>query len=133
VGRTANPIEISWSAVAAIGVLFTFWMIIDAYLDYLAVQTGVRGGYAKARGARWWIASGALIGNGLTLLVWAGFLVVGGMAIFDLWEEWAGWILIGMEALLATIQIWSRIVRYKVAGRPHVPRVPRSTGSGGLS
>ena len=124
-------LEVTWSVIAAVGVLLTAWMILDAYLDYRAVSKAVRGGYAITRGARWWIAVGALGANGLTLLVWAGFLVVGLIAMQypppprtsdqSTVNAAAGWVLIAMEGLLAAIQVWSRVVRHHVAGRPHLP------------
>lgn len=127
----ASPLELSWSAIAAVGVLLTGWMIFDAYLDYRAVKQAVQGGYARSRGARWWIAVGALVGNSMTVFVWAGFLLVGLIAMQypppppspdqTVSNMWAGWVLIGMEALLAAIQVWSRFVRLQVAGRPHTP------------
>lgn len=118
---SASPIEIAWSVIAVVGVLFTAWMIADGWLDYRAVRAGIQGGYARARGARWWIAIGALGDAGVTAFVWLGFLVVGLMAIFDVWLAWAGWVLIAMEGLLAARQVWSRFVRVQVAGRPHRP------------
>lgn len=117
----ASPIELAWSIIAAVGGLLTAWMILDAYLDYRAVAAGVRGGYAKARGARWWSAVGAIGANGLDGFVWAGFLAVGLMAIFDIWPAWAGWVLIAMEAVLAARQLWARFARLQTVGRPHLP------------
>lgn len=127
----ASPIEITWTIIAAVGVLLTGWMILDAWLDFRAVKSAIRGGFARAYGARWWIALGSLVGNGLTLFVWAGFLLVGVIAMQfpppppspnqAASNMWAGWVLIGMEALLAAIQVWSRVVRQKVVGRPHLP------------
>jgi len=115
--------------------LLTAWMISDAWMDYRAVMLGIRGGYAKARGARWWIALGALVGNGMLVLVWAGFVVVGVAAMNapppPVTTEQAsisaiaGWTLIAMEALLTSTQIWARIVRLKSIGRPHLPVVRR--------
>lgn len=129
---TASALEITWSAVALVGVLFSVWMIVDAYWDLWVVEQAIRGGYAKARGARWWIAIGALVGNGMTAFVWAGFLLVGLIAMQyappppnpeqAVSNMWAGWVLIGMEALLASIQIWTRFVRLRVVGRPHTPQ-----------
>jgi hypothetical protein len=141
-GRTASPLEITWSAVAAIGVLFTAWMIVDAYWDYRAVRAGIRAGYVKPQGDHWWISFGAVVGYSLTLLVWVGFLIVGIIAMeyppppptaqqADV-NAVAGWVLIGMEALLAATQIWYRFVRQKI-DRPHIPTVPRSSETGGLS
>ncbi len=127
----ASPLEISWTIIAAVGVLVTAWMIVDAYLDYRVVVRAIRGGYALARGARWWIAVGALVANAMTVLVWAGFLVVGLIAMQfpppppnaaqTTSNVAAGWVLIGMEALLASTQVWARFVRIQVAGRPHLP------------
>jgi hypothetical protein len=127
----ASPLELTWSIIALIGVILTGWMILDSWLDFRAVQRAIRGGYAKARGARWWIATGALIGNSLTAFVWAGFLLVGLIAMQypppppntdqTVSNMAAGWVLIGMEAVLAATQVWMRYVRVKVAGRPHLP------------
>ncbi len=128
----ASPLELSWTIIAVVGVLVTVWMIIDAYLDYRVVVRAIRGGYARARGARWWIAVGALVANAMTVLVWVGFLVVGLIAMQfpppppNVEQAGsnaaAGWVLIGMEALLAATQVWARFVRIQVAGRPHLPR-----------
>lgn len=127
----ASPLEIAWSGVALVGILLSAWMMTDAYLDYRAVRLAVRGGYAKARGARWWIAVGALVGNSLTAFVWAGFLAVGVIAMQfpppppnpdqHVSNMVAGWVLIAMEAVLASIQLWTRFVRQRVVGNPHRP------------
>lgn len=127
----ASPIELAWSIIAGIGVLLSLWMIADAWLDYRSVVRGIRGGYARARGARWWIAVGALGGNAMLVLVWLGFLAIGVLAMQypppprepdqQVSNQWAGWVLIGMEALLAATQVWARLVRLQVAGRPHLP------------
>jgi hypothetical protein len=133
---SASPIEITWTAVALCGVLLTVWMIVDVYLDYRFVRRGIRAGIAVAYGPRWWIAVGALVGNGLTLLVWLGFLVVGLLAMQfpppppnteqGVVSMVIGWVLIAMEALLASVQVWSRIVRLKVAASQHArePELP---------
>jgi hypothetical protein len=127
---SASSIEVTWTAVALLGVLMTAWMIADAHLDYRAVRRGIRAGIAVAYGPRWWIAVGALVGNGLTLLVWLGFLVVGLLAMQfpppppnteqNVVSMVIGWVLIAMEALLASVQVWSRIVRLKVIGLRHI-------------
>lgn len=128
---TATPLEMTWTLVALVGVLLSAWMILDATLDYRAVRVAIRDGYARAQGARWWIAVGALVGNGLTLLVWVGFFIVGLIAMQypppprttpqEATNTIAGWVLIGMEVLLASAQIWTRFVRLRVTGNPHVP------------
>lgn len=128
----ASPIELAWSLIALGGVMVTGWMILDAYMDYRAVVRGIRGGYARARGARWWIAVGSFVGNSMTLLVWVGFLAIGLIAMQypppprepdqQVSNMWAGWLLIGMEGLLAAAQLWARIVRIKAVGNPHTPR-----------
>lgn len=134
--RNASPIELAWSAVAVVGVLLSLWMIADAWLDLQVVRRAILGGYARSRGARWWIAVGALVGNVLTAFVWLGFLLVGLIAMqhpaaTPVAERpqinvAAGWVLLAMEALLAAIQVWSRIVREYVVGRPHIPMAPRA-------
>jgi hypothetical protein len=128
---TASPLEVSWSVIAAVGLLVTVWMILDAWLDYRAVVRAIREGYAVTRGARWWLAVGALVGNGLTACVWAGFVAVGLIAMQfpppppNVEQSGsnmvAGWVLIGMEALLASTQVWMRYVRLQVTGHPHLP------------
>lgn len=127
----AAPIEIAWSVIAGIGMLITGWMILDSWLDYRAVRRGIRGGYARARGARWWIALGALVGNGMYLFVWAGFVGIGLIAMQypppprlpdqEVSTMWSGWMLIAMEGLLALAQVWARFVRGRVVGNPHTP------------
>lgn len=126
---TASPLEIAWSAIAAIGLGITAWMLIDGWLDFRAVGQAILGGFARRRGARWWLAVGAVTGNAITLFVWAGFLFVGLIAMNtppppppQEQSIAAGWTLIAMEALLAGTQIWARFVRQRVAGRRHSPR-----------
>lgn len=133
---TASPLELTWTGFAALGVLMTAWMLIDAWLDWHAVQHGIRGGWAVAYGPRWWIALGALGGNGMTGLVWFGFLVVGVIAMQfpppppnveqATSSQVSGWVLIAMEGLLAVTQVWARVVRLKVVALTHVhePEAP---------
>ena len=127
---SASWVELSWTGIAVVGTAMTVWMLHDVLGDYLAVREGVRRGYAIARGARWWSAVGAMGGYALDGVVWMGFLLVGLMAIFETWIQWAGWILILMEVVLAGSQIWRRIARTKMLGRPHFPRVVKSASEG---
>lgn len=124
-------LELSWSLVALTGAGMSLWMLLDAYYDYRTILVGIRQGYAKARGARWWIAVGSLGDNGLLLVIWLGFLLVGVIAMQypppprdpaqSSSAASAGWVLIAMEAALAACQFWRRFIRVRVTGKPHVP------------
>lgn len=122
-----HRVERAWTVIAAWGLVFTAWMAWNAWGDYRAVERAIRGGYAQSRGVRWWIAVGALVGNQLTLFVWAGFILVGVMSMFRLGIEYAGWVLIAMEAVFAVRQGWERFVRVRALGRPHAPRASGGT------
>lgn len=136
-GLNASPVEQTWTAIAGIGLLFTLWMILDSYLDYRVVKKAIVLGHAVIYGPRWWLSCGAIVGGVLMAFVWLGFVGVGFLAMQfpppvptpdqTVSNQWVGWILIGMEGILALIQVWTRIVRVQVLRHPLLPTTPRGT------
>jgi hypothetical protein len=79
---------------------------------------------ARKWGPRWYVALSAIVANATLCLVWAGFIVIGLIAMQfpppppnpdqSVSNMWAGWVLIAMEALLAGVQAWHLWVRGRV-------------------
>lgn len=123
---TASPLEISWTVVAVIGLMFSGWLALDGYRDLSAVLAAIRAVPPRARrwGPRWYVALSALVANAALCLVWAGFIVIGLIAmrfpppppnqVQSVSNIWAGWVLLGMEALLAGVQAWHLFVRDRI-------------------
>lgn len=123
---TASPLEISWSVVAVIGLLFSGWLTLDGSRDFSAVLAAIRAVPPKARkwGPRWYVALSAIVANAALCLVWLGFIVIGLIAMQfpppapnpdqAVSNVWAGWVLIGMEALLVGVQAWHLWVRGRI-------------------
>jgi hypothetical protein len=123
---TASPLEISWTVVACLGLLFSGWLALDGYRDLSAVLAAIRAVPPKARrwGPRWYVALSALVANAAFCLVWAGFIVIGLIAMRfpppapnpgqSVSNMWAGWVLLGMEVLLAGVQAWHLFVRDRI-------------------
>ncbi|HEX5164230.1 MAG TPA: hypothetical protein VFV93_02440 [Thermomicrobiales bacterium] len=122
----ASPLEISWTVIAAAGLLFSVWLMAAGWMDLEAVQQGIRAVPPRARiwGPRWWVALSAVVANASLCLVWLGFILIGLIAMRfppppptteqAISNMWVGWVLIGMEALLATVQGWQLFVRERV-------------------
>jgi Na+/proline symporter len=124
---TASPLEQVWTAIAVAGFVFSAWLAADGWIDLSAVRAGVRARPPRARiwGPRWWIALSSIVANGLLCLVWLGFGLIGVVAMGyppptpspdqHVSNMWVGWVLIGMEALLALVQGWHLFVRGRVS------------------
>lgn len=123
---TASPLELSWTTVAGIGLLFSAWLAAAGWLDLSAVRQAIEAVPPRARawGPRWWVALSAVVANGALCLVWAGFIAIGLIAMQfppppptaqqQVSNQWAGWVLIAMELILAAVQAWHVYVRGRV-------------------
>jgi hypothetical protein len=70
------------------------------------------------------VALSAVVANAALCLVWLGFILIGLIAMQfppppptteqAVSNMWAGWVLIGMEGLLAGVQAWHLFVRGRV-------------------
>lgn len=124
IAATASPLEIAWTAVAVIGLLFSVWAAGDAYLDLSSVQKAARRGTGRIKtgGPRWWIAMGNLVSSALWAFVWLGFAVLGWVAMGiptppdspETHSLLIGWSLVAMVLVLAVIQFWNRYVRIRL-------------------
>ncbi len=123
---TASPLEISWTVIAGVGLLFSGWLAVAGWFDLTVVRAAVAERPPRARtwGPRWWVALSAVVANGALCLIWFGFLVIGLLAMRfppppPTTEQAAsnvvvGWVLIAMEFLLVAVQAWHLYVRGKV-------------------
>lgn len=122
----ASPLELTWTVIAGIGLLFSGWLTGGGWYDLAAVRVAIADVPPRARawGPRWWVALSAVVANGLLCLVWAGFIATGLIAMQfpapppnpsqQVSNMWAGWVLIAMEALLAGVQAWHLFVRGRI-------------------
>lgn len=128
----ASLLEISWTVIAIIGFGLSAWAVTDDLLDFRAVRRAVLLKMAMAWGPRWWIALGFLGSDSLYSAAWLGFAVIGVLAMTlppapnpqrEAASEVSGWVLVGMEIVLALSQVWWRVVRAKT--RELIPGVAR--------
>lgn len=131
---TASPLELTWSVVAVIGLVFSLGLTYDGWRDFLAVRSAIRAVPPRARawGPRWWVALSSIVANGTLCLIWLGFILIGAIAMQfpppqptteqAISNMWAGWVLIAMEMCLAGVQAWHLYVRSQInratGGRP---------------
>jgi hypothetical protein len=122
----ASPLEVTWTSIAGLGLLFSIWLVGGGWFDLAAVTAAIKDVPPRARawGPRWWVALSAVVANGLLCLVWLGFIAIGLIAMQfpppppsaeqAVSNQWAGWVLIAMEGLLAGVQAWHLFVRDRV-------------------
>lgn len=110
---TASPLEASWTAIAFCGAAVAMALLAHIWLSYRAVTSWIEYGWAYRWGPRHKFALGFLVGIGLLLLVWCGFLALGANAIMnpppttpdrEAASERGGWILVCLEAALFVFQ-----------------------------
>lgn len=123
---TTSPLEASWTIVACIGLLFSVVLAVQGWLDFRFVERAISRIPPLARrwGPRWWVALSALVANTALCLVWGGFAFIGWVAMQfppppptaqqAVSNQWAGWALLTMEAVLAAVQAWHLFVRGRV-------------------
>lgn len=117
----ASVLEASWTAVALFGAGVALALLAHIWQSYCAVMSWIAKGWAYRWGPRHKFALGFLVGIGLLLLVWCGFLALGVNALLNpppttpdraAASERAGWILVGLESVLflfQTILTWAWI------------------------
>lgn len=131
---TASPLELSWTALAVAGLLFSVWLAAGGWFDLAAVRAAIVEVPPRARawGPRWWVGLSSVVANSALCLVWLGFILIGFIAMQfppppptatqQVSNQWAGWVLIGMEAILVSVQAWHLYVRSKIeqTSRGHI-------------
>jgi hypothetical protein len=100
----------------------------------------VRRGNAVTWGPRWWVALASLVSSIGMLIVWGGFVGIGIVAMTvpppitterQAASEMSGWILVGVELVLAAIQVWQVYARTKI--RPLVNPAPDERAARGIA
>jgi hypothetical protein len=133
--NTVSPLEATWTVIAIVGFVVSAWAVYDDLLDFQAIRRAVKLELAIAWGPRWWVALGFLGSDALYSIAWLGFAVIGVLAMTlppalstqgEVTSEVVGWVLVGMEVVLALSQIWWRIVRGKTRELIMSVVVPRS-------
>lgn len=122
----ASALEVSWTSLAALGLVFSAWLALNGWSDFAAVRASIREIPPRARswGPRWWVALSAVVANALLCLVWVGFILIGVIAMHwpppppsveqQTFNIRVGWLFIAMEAILAFVQGWHLYVRGQV-------------------
>lgn len=77
----ASFLEIGWTLIAFLGAAFALALLAHIWLSYRTVNAWIREGLAVRWGPRHRFVLGFLIGVGLLLLVWLGFLLLGANAL----------------------------------------------------
>lgn len=122
---TANPLEITWTAVALLGLGFTLWKLLDDWRNWQAIRLAIRLGRAVRGGPRWWLSLASLGSSAGQSVVWSGFLAIGVIAMRaappltpdrQAASEASGWVLIAMELVLAVVQGWQIYARSQMRG-----------------
>jgi hypothetical protein len=102
---------------------FSGWLMLQGWYDWNAVEYAIKLTPPRARrwGPRYWVAYSSVFSNGLLCLMWLGFILIGLIAMQypppppttdqHVSNWWAGWVLIVMEILLASVQGWHLFVR----------------------
>lgn len=110
----ASSLEITWSLIALVGLMFALWLFELIWKSYRAVLSWIEQGLAVRWGPRHKFVLGFLTGVGLLVLIWVGFIALGINAMLtpeplsvDRQEaaERGGWILVGLEALLLIFSV----------------------------
>ena len=126
VSGTISHLEVAWTSVAGVGLLFSTWLTLAGWWDFAAVRAAIKAKPPRARawGPRWWVGLSALVANGALCLIWLGFILIGWIAMQfppppptaeqQVSNWWAGWVLIVMETLLAGVQVWHVFVRRQI-------------------
>lgn len=106
---SVSALEATWSLVAVIGVAVATGFLAHIWLSYRSVHEWIRRGWAVRWGPRHKFVLGFLVGAGLLLLVWLGFVLLGINAALNAppttpdraaASERGGWILVGLEVVL---------------------------------
>ena len=132
----ASALEAVWTALACGGLAFALWLFGMIWRSYRAVCAWIEQERAVKWGPRHKFVLGFLVGIGVLMLVWAGFVVLGVNALENAppttpgraaASERAGWILVGLEVALLLAQVALLYAWIAVGGpslQPHpVPKV----------
>jgi hypothetical protein len=123
---TATGLEVAWSVIAALGLLFTLWTVGDNVQNFRQIRRAIKLGRAVYGGPRWWIAVGSLGSSGITTAIWICMLLAGVIAMTvgpgspESTRVWTGYavsgFLVAAVVLMLVVQVWQLIARWKVRG-----------------
>jgi hypothetical protein len=124
--ETASSLEISWTLVALLGTAVGVALLAHIWVSYRAVVAWIGVGLAVRWGPRHKFVVAFLVGVGLLVLVWLGFVALGANALVnpppltpdrEAASERGGWILVGLESLLFLFQA-VLLTAWVAVGRP---------------
>lgn len=127
--ESASGLELTWTAIAMIGLLVNVVLLDQITRSYMAVSEWIRRGWAVRWGPRHKFVVGFLLGASLLFAVWLGFCALGANAIYnpppttpDRAEasERGGLILVFLEGVMLLFQgvlTWAWIA----VGKPTIP------------
>lgn len=113
-GPNATYLEVAWTSIAVLGAAFAMALLAHIWLSYQAVETWIRQGRAVRWGPRHRFALGFMVGVGLLLVVWTGFILLGANALTNAppttpdridASERGGTILVVVEGVLLAFQV----------------------------
>ena len=121
--ETISLQEAIWTTIAVVAIGITAVIIWDNSLNFRAIRAAVRRGRATTWGPRYWVAFASLVSSMGMLIAWLGFAAIGFIAMNipapptlerQAAAEANGWILIAIESVLASIQVWQVYARTKI-------------------
>lgn len=132
----ASPLELTWTAIAVLGVVVAAALVAHVGTSYRTVIEWIALGRIYRDGPRHRFVSGFLTGVSLLLLVWLGFVALGGNAISNpppldaerqAASERGGWILVSLELALLVFTLllaWAWVSVGKPTLHPNAPSSP---------
>lgn len=123
---SVSPLELTWTGVAGIGLLFSVLLVVAGLADFVTLRAAIRAVPPRAYtwGPRWWHVVGHVGANAGWCLFWVLFIVIGFVAMT--WPppppsseqaargQWLAWLLILAEFIGGSIQVWNVFIRNRV-------------------
>jgi len=125
--RAASTLEIVWTTVALIGLVFTIGLILWARFSIRAIFSGIQRGTVVRWGPRWNLVLCLTIAAILLALGWIGYIAIGVIAMYvpsapteeaKTASQVFAWVLVAMETFHAgaCVALWAAFV--SLSGKP---------------